>query len=46
MGSVSKLSYHDRAEQELTSDTVEGHWAMLVVSAHSLKLQGKADSER
>lgn len=46
MGSVSKLSYHDCAEQELTSDTVEGHWAMLVVSAHSLKLQGKADSER
>lgn len=27
---------------ELTSDTMDGHWAMLVVSAHSLKLRGRA----
>lgn len=28
--------------QEPTSETMDGHWAMLVVSAHSLKLQREA----
>lgn len=28
--------------QEPTSETADGHWAMLVVSAHSLKLEREA----
>lgn len=36
---------HPLAEQELASDTLDGHWARLVVRAHSFNLRREAAAE-
>lgn len=36
---------HPSAEQELASDTLDGHWARLVVRVHSFNLRREAAAE-